>query len=210
MNALAIPTAPSSATRRPAPDLGETFARRRPGRRARHRPPASRLRDVGLGRRVGPASGTSRASRFPDRKPRSCNFGVWWDGDLLRETPRRESDFQVELARQYRDELGHRRRTAPPTIPRNRPRVSVQTSSATGEKRSSGGRSTARSCGSTRRRFRRHTVSRRSMHDPIYRLSVAYQNVGYNQPTQTGFYLGDGMAPPPRPVSVTRDSRGGR
>jgi rhamnogalacturonan endolyase len=31
------------------------------------------------------------------------------------------------------------------------------------------------------------------MHDPIYRLSVAYQNVGYNQPTQTGFYLGDGM-----------------
>ena len=37
------------------------------------------------------------------------------------------------------------------------------------------------------------------MHDPSYRLSVAWQNVGYNQPTQTGFYLGDGMAPPPRP-----------
>jgi hypothetical protein len=37
------------------------------------------------------------------------------------------------------------------------------------------------------------------MHDPQYRLSVAWQNVGYNQPTQPGFYLGDGMKPPPRP-----------
>ncbi|HEX4608701.1 MAG TPA: rhamnogalacturonan lyase, partial [Urbifossiella sp.] len=41
------------------------------------------------------------------------------------------------------------------------------------------------------------------MHDPQYRLSVAWQNVGYNQPTQPGFYLGDGMGPPPRPRIVT-------
>jgi rhamnogalacturonan endolyase len=47
------------------------------------------------------------------------------------------------------------------------------------------------------------------MHDPIYRLSVAYQNVGYNQPTATGFYLGDGMSPAPRPEIVTMDSRNG-
>jgi rhamnogalacturonan endolyase len=44
------------------------------------------------------------------------------------------------------------------------------------------------------------------MSDPIYRLSVAYQNVGYNQPTQTGFYLGDSMSQPPRPAIVTRNS----
>jgi hypothetical protein len=37
------------------------------------------------------------------------------------------------------------------------------------------------------------------MHDPTYRLSVAWQNVAYNQPTQPGFYMGDGMAAPPRP-----------
>ncbi|WP_444980912.1 rhamnogalacturonan lyase family protein [Paenibacillus montaniterrae] len=37
------------------------------------------------------------------------------------------------------------------------------------------------------------------MHDPIYRLSVAWQNVAYNQPPHTGFFLGDGMAPPPQP-----------
>ena len=37
------------------------------------------------------------------------------------------------------------------------------------------------------------------MHDPVYRLSVAWQNVAYNQPTQTSFYMGFGMAAPPRP-----------
>lgn len=41
------------------------------------------------------------------------------------------------------------------------------------------------------------------MHDPVYRLSVAWQSVAYNQPPHTGFYLGEGMAPPPRPAIVT-------
>ena len=35
-------------------------------------------------------------------------------------------------------------------------------------------------------KYRFHTF----MADPVYRLSVAYQNVGYNQPTQPGFYFG--------------------
>jgi rhamnogalacturonan endolyase len=33
------------------------------------------------------------------------------------------------------------------------------------------------------------------MHDPQYRLSVAWQNVGYNQPPHPSFYLGEGMPP---------------
>ena len=37
------------------------------------------------------------------------------------------------------------------------------------------------------------------MHDPHYRVSVDWQNVGYNQPAHTGFYLGAGM-PLPQPV----------
>jgi rhamnogalacturonan endolyase len=37
------------------------------------------------------------------------------------------------------------------------------------------------------------------MHDPQYRLSIAWQNVGYNQPPHPGFYLGDGMSEPPHP-----------
>ena len=42
------------------------------------------------------------------------------------------------------------------------------------------------------------------MHDPQYRLAVAWQNVGYNQPPHPGFFLGDGGPPPKRtPVVVT-------
>jgi rhamnogalacturonan endolyase len=37
------------------------------------------------------------------------------------------------------------------------------------------------------------------MHDPVYRLGIAWQNTAYNQPPHTGFFLGAGMAEPPVP-----------
>lgn len=37
--------------------------------------------------------------------------------------------------------------------------------------------------------YRFHTF----LHDPIYRISVATQNVAYNQPTQPGFYIGSDL-----------------
>ncbi|WP_204787591.1 S-layer homology domain-containing protein [Paenibacillus oryzisoli] len=37
------------------------------------------------------------------------------------------------------------------------------------------------------------------MHDPVYRLGIAWQNTGYNQPPHTSFYLGNGMDAPPKP-----------
>ncbi|MFC1633270.1 rhamnogalacturonan lyase [Planctomycetota bacterium] len=40
------------------------------------------------------------------------------------------------------------------------------------------------------------------MHDPQYRLSIAWQNVAYNQPPHVGFYLGVGMTAPRRPDIV--------
>ena len=40
------------------------------------------------------------------------------------------------------------------------------------------------------------------MHDPQYRLSIAWQNVGYNQPPHTSFYMGKGMKPAPKPNIV--------
>ena len=44
------------------------------------------------------------------------------------------------------------------------------------------------------------------MHDPQYRLAIAWQNVGYNQPPHPSFYLGEGMSDPPRPRIVHRDT----
>jgi rhamnogalacturonan endolyase len=37
------------------------------------------------------------------------------------------------------------------------------------------------------------------MHDPVYRLSVASENVAYNQPPEPGIYIGFGMAQPSVP-----------
>ncbi|OMC72744.1 rhamnogalacturonan lyase [Paenibacillus odorifer] len=37
------------------------------------------------------------------------------------------------------------------------------------------------------------------MHDPVYRLSIAWQNTAYNQPPHTGFFLGNGMATVSKP-----------
>ena len=37
------------------------------------------------------------------------------------------------------------------------------------------------------------------MHDPQYRLSIAWQNVAYNQPPHTSFFVGEGMKQPPKP-----------
>ena len=38
--------------------------------------------------------------------------------------------------------------------------------------------------------------------DPVYRLGVAWQNTGYNQPPHTRYFLGDGMTTPPAPSIV--------
>ncbi len=37
------------------------------------------------------------------------------------------------------------------------------------------------------------------MHDPVYRMSVAWQNTAYNQPPHLGFYIGDGVDNIPQP-----------
>jgi rhamnogalacturonan endolyase len=44
------------------------------------------------------------------------------------------------------------------------------------------------------------------MHDPQYRLAVAWQNVAYNQPPHPSFFLGEGMAEPPKPRIVHADT----
>ena len=44
------------------------------------------------------------------------------------------------------------------------------------------------------------------MHDPMYRLGIAWQNVGYNQPPHLGFYIGDGLKNIPWPEMYTPKS----
>ena len=44
------------------------------------------------------------------------------------------------------------------------------------------------------------------MHDSMYRLGIAWQNVGYNQPPHLGFYIGDGLKNIPWPEMYTPKS----
>src|SRR6185295_1735301 len=40
------------------------------------------------------------------------------------------------------------------------------------------------------------------LHDPQYRVAIAWQNTGYNQPPHPSFFIGNGMSTPPTPNIV--------
>ena len=44
-----------------------------------------------------------------------------------------------------------------------------------------------------------HAGSTTLMHDPQYRVAIAWQNTAYNQPPHPSFFIGNGMATPPTP-----------
>jgi len=145
-----------------------------------------------------------KGEKVSDRKPRSCNFGVWWDGDLLREQLDRttiskwdwlaERDVGVDDGYRVRVEQRHEGDAGPVCDIFGDWREEVIW-------RSADNKELRIYTTTTPTDHRLYTL----MHDPQYRLSVAWQNIGYNQPTQPGFYLGDGMTlPQPRPRIRTK------
>ena len=134
-----------------------------------------------------------RGETISQEKPRSCNFGVWWDGDLLREL----LDHTTISKWEWRQ---------------GAERVLL---SAAGCRSNNGSKATPALCADVLGDWREEVIWRSAdnrelriytttiptthrlpslMQDPQYRLSVAWQNVGYNQPTQPGFYLGAAAA----------------
>ena len=141
----------------------------------------------------------ARGKRISDVAPRTCNMGAWWDGDLLRELLdgvtvtkwNYEDGSEVKLFSGADYEcVPHNGSKANPCLcadilgdwreeivasTRDHKELRIFTTTIP-----------------TRHRF--YTL----MHDPVYRMGVAWQNVSYNQPAHTGFYLGHGMKEPPR------------
>lgn len=137
---------------------------------------------------------------------RSANFAIWWDGDLLRELldGNRISkwDWQTgELKTVF---------TAEGCVANNGSKATpVLSADVLGDWREEVIFRTA-----DNKSLRVYTTTaptkhriRTLMHDPQYRLSVAWQNVGYNQPPHTGFFLGEGMKAPVRWRIQTGDQR---
>lgn len=148
----------------------------------------------------------ARGEKISDKTPASCNFGVWWDGDLLRELLDRNLiskwnwlDSSETVLLTAEDCSSNNGTKATPTLSADivgdwREEVIWKT---TDNKELRIYTTTI----PTTHRF--YTL----MHDPHYRLSIVWQNVAYNQPPHTSFYIGEGMAKPPRPHITTTKLR---
>ncbi|MFS0873288.1 rhamnogalacturonan lyase [Paenibacillus xylanilyticus] len=142
---------------------------------------------------------TAKGQKIGTTLPSSTNFGIWWDGDLLRELldsnridkwdyansktvnlltasgvssnngTKSTPNLQADLFGDWREEVVWRTNDSSA--------LRIYTTTAVTDKRL-------------------YTL----MHDPVYRLGIAWQNVAYNQPPHTGFYLGEGMSTPPVPI----------
>lgn len=126
--------------------------------------------------------------------PRSTRFAIWWDGDLLRELINggTVSKWDWRNGREVIFARSESRR------PRRNP---VLSGDLLGDWReeylivSQDGRALELHTTTIPTPHRLVTL----MHDPQYRLSIAWQNVAYNKPPHLGFYLGDSMQPTARP-----------
>jgi len=143
---------------------------------------------------------SAKGEMLSGRKPRSCNFGVWWDGDRLREILNGTTITKWNWADGTETSLLSAADCRPNNSTKATPCLCADILGDWREEvilRSSDNRSLRIYTTTIPTEHRLVTL----MHDPQYRLSVAWQNVGYNQPTQPGFYLGHDMRPPAqRPV----------
>jgi rhamnogalacturonan endolyase len=141
---------------------------------------------------------SAKGALISERQPTAVNFGIWWDGDLLRELLDRNVVYKWNWTAERMDTLFV----------------------ATGAASNNGTKSTPVLSGDILGDWREEVILRVAddprelriytstiptpyrfttlMHDPVYRLGIAWQNVAYNQPPHVSFYLGDGMAKPPR------------
>jgi rhamnogalacturonan endolyase len=128
-----------------------------------------------------------------EKRPRQVNFGIWWDGDRLRELLDRNEISKWDWNTQTTQTLLHADGVAANNGTKQTPALSADLFGDWREEviwrteDSSALRIYATPFVTTHRYV---TL----MQDPQYRLAVAWQNVAYNQPPHPGFYLGE---PPP-------------
>ncbi len=144
-----------------------------------------------------------RARQISPTKPRQVNFGVWWDGDLLRELldgiTISKWDWNVANTRTLLSPAG----IASNNGTKATPALSADILGDWREEviwRSSDSQELRIYTTTIPTEYRLATL----MHDRQYRLAIAWQNVAYNQPPHPGFYLGEGMRL--TPLTVRRPS----
>jgi rhamnogalacturonan endolyase len=128
--------------------------------------------------------------------PPSTNFLIWWDGDLARELLDRNHIDKYKVGRIFTAEDCSSNNGTKST-----PALSADLFGDWREEvmfRTNDGKELRIFTTTIPAKHRMTTL----MQDPQYRLSIAWQNVGYNQPPHTSFYIGDDMKKPSRPNIV--------
>lgn len=133
-----------------------------------------------------------RGNKISARSPRTCNMAIWWDGDLLRELLDgvRITKWNYEGEREALLFDGRKFNCVSNNGSKSNPCLCADILGDWREElivRSRDGKELRIFSTSVETNYRFVTL----MHDPVYRLSVAWQNVSYNQPAHTGFYLGE-------------------
>lgn len=117
------------------------------------------------------------------------NFAVWWDGDLTREMLDHETVSKYIPGEHYCAPLLKMEGCQFNNGTKSNPTLACDIVGDWREEvlvRTSDSRSLRLYITPEATPYRFHTF----LQDPVYRLSVTYQNVAYNQPTQVGFYFG--------------------
>jgi rhamnogalacturonan endolyase len=143
---------------------------------------------------------TCKGVSISTTKP-SNNFGIWWDGDLCRElldgvkldkwNPATKSSDRLLTLSSYGNATSNNTTKANPCL----------TADLYGDWREEAILRAADNASllifttTIPTSYRLYTL----MHNPQYRLAVAWQNTAYNQPPYPDYYLGTGMTTPPQP-----------
>jgi hypothetical protein len=132
------------------------------------------------------------------------NFGIWWDGDLCRELLDNFSvwkyDYTTGVTNRFYQPSGVSSNNSTKATP-------ALTADLFGDWREE---MMFRTTNDDTLRIFTTTIPTEHriytlMHDPQYRVAIAWQNSGYNQPPHPSFYLGDSMAEAPRPNIKVKD-----
>lgn len=140
----------------------------------------------------------AKGNLITEKNPRSCNFGIFWDGDTLSELLDRNTISKWNWEKETTDLLF----------------------TMEGALSNNGTKATPTLSGDTLGDWREEVILRSAdnkelrvyttviptdkrfytfLQDPQYRLSLVWQNVAYNQPPHTSFFVGEGMNQPPKP-----------
>ena len=150
----------------------------------------------------GPGGLRNASGESIGRSPRTTSYAVWWDGDLLRELLGRSRVTKWNWESEQEE-----------TIVRFQGRGAPRGPNLLGDIIGDW-REEVVIASSDQKFLRVYTTSLPTKHrlftlmqDPQYRLSIAWQNVVYNKPPHTGYFLGHDMRAPERPKIRVSGSR---